>query len=187
MRLLIAVVAGSFAVAPLAFAGVDKLFDPNCSDESDCAYWIPKFPALKGWHIDEKDSLETRSRVLVPDGAKADGPAIYGRALRTIDITETRQSVAGVMEKEREEAEMMYPGSTFAGGPDLKSGDGKVVKTQTSEPPAEGEYKRWRRYAYLTEGDLFLTFELSTNSKAELDAHMKDFEQLIARYKAKLK
>lgn len=173
--------------APVALAGFDKLFDPNCSDESDCSYWIPKLPALKGWHVDEKDSKDTRSRTLVPDGAAASGPAIYARAIRKIDLTPTAQSIAGVMTKEREEAEMMYPGSTFADGPALRSGDKKAVRTQTSVPPKDGEFPRWRRYAYLQEGTYFITFELSATSQAELDALMKDFEQLVASYKAKLR
>lgn len=188
LRLFVAPVVGISLLwaAPTALAGFDKLFDPNCSDESECSYWIPKLPALKGWHVDEKDSKDTRSRVLVPDGAAASGPAIYARAIRKIDLTPTAQSVAGVMAKEREEAEMMYPGTTFADAPALRSGDKKAVRTQTSAPPKDGEFPRWRRYAYLQEGTYFITFELSATSQAELDALMKDFEQLVAGYKAKL-
>ena len=189
MRLMIVstVCAASLVSAPLALAGFDKLYDPNCSDESDCAYWIPKLPALKGWHVDEEDSKTSRARTLLPDGSATSGPAIYARAVRKIDLTPSAQSIAGVMMKEREEAEMMYPGTTFADAPALRSGDKKAVRTQTSAPPAEGEFPRWRRFAYLQEGTYFITFELSANSKAELDKLMKDFEQLIASYKAKLR
>src|SRR6185436_9089780 len=35
---------GVMVSASPAFAAFDRLIDPNCSDESDCAYWIPKLP-----------------------------------------------------------------------------------------------------------------------------------------------
>ena len=121
----------------------------------------------------------------MPDGTKGEAVAIYASAVRTIDLPDDWQSIAGLIAKEREDAERNYPGSTFAEAGDLKSGDRKTVKTQTSEPPAEGEFRRWRRFAYLKEGTLFVSFEISASSKVELDAHMKDFERLIASYKAR--
>src|SRR6185369_2578363 len=100
---------GVMVSASPAFAAFDRLIDPNCSDESDCAYWIPKLPPLKGWHVDEEDSKTMRSRVLAPDGTKGEAAAIYASAVRKIDLPDEWQSIAGLIAKEREDAERNYP------------------------------------------------------------------------------
>lgn len=178
-------VACVFASAAPASAEIEKFVDPNCNDQQMCFYWWPKLPALSGWHREEGASRENTSNILVPEGATfAEAETImYARAIYKPRYEEVK-SIADFMAKDRGDTAASLPGTVIAEAPALTNGDGKSIKTQTFFPPTEGEGS-WERLAYDEEGDFYLLFTMSAKSKAGLDAAMKDFERLIAGYKAK--
>lgn len=178
-----------FAVAFLAFASagsaeVEKFVQTECK-QALCFYWWPKLPALSGWHHEAEPSVENTSNILVPDGADfASAEAImYARAFYKPQSPST--SVSDLMARDRKDTAAALPGTIIADAAALKSGDGETLPSQTFYPPAEGQGS-WERLAYHEEGDFYLLFTISANSKAGLQASMKDFERLIAAYKAKL-
>lgn len=166
-----------------ASAEVEKFAQAECQ-QALCVYWWPKLPALSGWHHEAQPSIENTSNILAPDGKTfADAEAImYARAF--YKPNSPSKSVDDLMARDRANTARDLPGTVIAAAPALTNGDGKTLKTQTFYPPAEGQGS-WERLAYDDEGDYYLMFTISAQSKVGLDAAMKDFERLIAAYKAK--
>jgi hypothetical protein len=175
--------AALLGLVPTASAEVEKFARTECA-QAVCLYWWPKLPALSGWHHEKEPSVENTSNILAPDGSDfANAEAIiYARAFYKPQSPST--SVADLMARDRKDTAKALPGTVIADAPALTNGDGKTIKTQTFYPPAPGKGS-WERLAYDDEGDFYLMFTISANSKAGLEASMKDFERLIAAYKAK--
>lgn len=169
-----------------AASGFERFIDPGCSDESECAYWRPKLAPLAGWYLDEEASTLFLGNVLVPVGAKYDDAktVMYVKAVENTRINGEANTVAEFMAIDREDTVRNFPGTTFADAPALKNGNGSVLKSRDSSPAAGGE-NRFERVAYDKQGKFFVTFTLSSDSKAGLEAGVKDFERLIAAYKVK--
>jgi hypothetical protein len=180
------VVLALVAAAPPAFARFERLVDPNCSDESDCAYWRPVLAAFPGWHLEDEAGRLLLGHALVPDGSTYDNAktVIYVRAVEKTRVEGEANTIADYIAIDRDDIIRNWPGTIVAAAPPLKSGFGRRLKTQTFTPIA-GAQNRYERTAYDKQGRFFVRFTLSADSQAGLAASMQDFERLIAAYKIK--
>lgn len=189
-QISLAIVA-TLALAAPAFAAFTPYLDPNCASESesDCTRMLVILPTFSGWHREEDATKLFGATIIVPDGVTYDQAKVWimVRSTPKIEVEYSVKKAADMVKNERDNAELSYPGTTFADAGALRTGDGQTLRSQTSAPPADDEHKIWSRYAYGVEGDYYLTFMLNAASQAELDAAMKDFERLVAAYRAKLK
>lgn len=146
--------------------------------------WWPKVTPPKGWRHDREHSTAYGINAMTPEG-QTFGDAetvIYAKAiyrprepqLRTVDM---------LMERDRRKAQAQDPPRKTGTAPEIRTADGKALKSLTYIPARnEGN---WERVAYAEEGDYFVLFAMSSRTKKGYDAARPAFEQMVRGYREK--
>jgi hypothetical protein len=163
-------------------AGIYKLAVP-----SDCGlklYWWPIVTMIGGWEQDEVASCANSINALVPKGQTfRDAPAvIYAKALYKPRTPETK-SLEQFIREDIARFKRDFPGIVIEQLASINDGDGQSLPYYSFALQNAGN---WDLVAYGEEGDFYLVFTLSGNSKAARDAARGDFERLVSQYKEHL-
>ena len=171
------------AVCGTARAEIEKFADASCK-QGLCLYWWPRLPPLEGWHQEQEAGRRNASNILAPTGYNftTAETIMYARATFKNRMPEAK-SLEAFIAKDKADTLQALPGTIAADAPALRNGDGKTLRTLTYYP-APSVRGSWERLAYDEEGDFYLILAISSHSRKGLDDSMKEFEHLIAAYKA---
>jgi len=173
----------ALAVAPaVGVADIFKLAVPT--DQGMQVYWWPKLPIIAGWEHDEDASRGNSVNMLVPDGKTfSKAPAVmYARAVFKPRVPETK-SLAQLITDDQATFEREVPGIAVVELAPIADGDGKPHRLFSFSPPKSGT---WELVAYGEEGEFYLIFTVSGNSKAALEHATPDFRKVVAQYRERL-
>jgi hypothetical protein len=161
-----------------ADAEIFKLAVP--SDQGMKFYWWPVLPPISGWQHDEGASRAHSVNALVPTGQSfSSAPAvIYARALYKPRAPQTK-SLDQLISDDRAEFEARVQGVKIEELPSLHDGDGKPIRCLSFNPPGKGN---WESVAYSEEGDYYLLFTVSAQTKEALQDARPAFEKLVSQY-----
>jgi hypothetical protein len=168
------------AIAPvIGNADIFKLAVPT--DQGMQFYWWPTLPTISGWEHDEDTSRNNSVNMLVPVGKTfSNAPAVmYGRALFKPRIPETK-SLVQLIADDQATFKKDVPGITVKELDAITDGDGKAHRCFSFVPTTSGS---WELVAYGEEGEFYLIFTVSGNSKAALAMATPDFRKLIGAYR----
>jgi hypothetical protein len=162
-----------------AQAEIEKTAQP--CDTGICVYWWPKLPQIHGWHQDKDQSFYSGIYAMAPDGhsfrnAEA---VIYAIATHKRQAPET-QSLTRFIAADKNRFTASDPDITITEVSRLSTGDGQRLRSFTFLPKSKGS---WEVVSYGEEGDYYLTFVLSSRTRAGFDKAQPAFRQLIAAYK----
>jgi hypothetical protein len=166
--------------APFADAEIFQLAVPAAQGMK--LYWWPVLPPIAGWEHDEGASRAQGVNALVPAGQTfAHAPAIiYARALykpRMSDVKSLDQLIEGDISSFKKR----LPDTSVEKLMPIRDGDGKDHPYYSFTPSQKGS---WELVAYGEEGDYYLIFTVSGNSKQARDDARAPFEALISKYQA---
>ena len=166
----------------VCLGGIFKLAVPT--DHGVQFYWWPELPKIRGWTHDEEASRGNGVNMLLPDGKTfSNAPAVmYARALYKARVPETK-SLAQLIADDRAEFEKEVPGIEVKEITPISDGDGKAHRCFAYSPPKKGS---WELVAYCEEGDFYLIFTVSGNTKAALTNATGDFARLLSGYHERL-
>jgi hypothetical protein len=163
-------------------ADIYKLAVPT--DQGIQFYWWPIVPSIDGWTHDEGASRAHGVNALVPAGQTFSGaPAIiYARAMYKPRIPEVK-SLGQLITDDIATFKQDFPGVAVDKLSAIRDGDGRSHPYYSFNPKGNGS---WELVAYGEEGDFYLIFTLSGQSKAARDAARSAFEKLVSRYREHL-
>ena len=145
-----------------------------------CSHWWPKLEAVKGWHHDRERSLEYRFNYQVPDGERgANGDvAIYASAENRLRMTE--KNLQMFIESNEVEFNSKFLGIEIEEVEPLVTADGQRLRSFINSNRNTGFVDR---ASYGQEGDFFLIFVVSAQSKQALDDEaLSVYKQFISTY-----
>lgn len=179
MRLL----AGALLVL-LAFPAGAAIEKVAATTESGIRFmWWPKVDPPKGWHFDEGSSHHFAFNAVAPDGStfsKAE-TVMYARAdykPRTPEATSLQSYVSNDIEGfKRSEA-----GLTVSRERPIRT-KGAIEFQVVAYTPGAGRSGNFERVAYGEDGEYYLTFVVSSRTKAGLAGAMPAFNAFVAGYR----
>lgn len=178
MRSLVAFIL--FLVAPAAFAAIEKFATP--SENGVVFQWWPKVTPPRGWHHDEGSSRHFAFNALAPDGStfsKAE-TVLYAQASYKPRIPQVK-SLTAFVANDLEQQRAGSPGISISPEPALHSRNGLAFRVVRFEP-GKAATGAWERVAYAEDGEYFLTFAVSSHSRAGLKSSAAAFQQLLDGY-----
>jgi hypothetical protein len=181
MKCLLALLA--LVLAPTAgVAEIFKLAVP--ADQGMKFYWWPKLPAIPGWEHDEDVSRSNGVNMLVPVGGTfLKAPAvIYARAMFKPRVPETK-SLTQLISDDKATFAKEFPGIVVVELDPIADGDGKAHRLFSYSPSKKGS---WELVAYGEEGEFYLIFTVSGNSKEALEQATPDFRKVLTQYRERL-
>ena len=166
----------------VCLGGIFQLAVPT--DRGVQFYWWPELPKIPGWTHDDDASRGNSVNMLLPDGKTfSDAPAVmYARALYKRRVPETK-SLVQLIADDRAEFEKEVSGIEVKEVTPISDGDGKPHRCFAYSPPKKGS---WELVAYGEEGDFYLIFTVSGNTKSALTNATGDFRKLLSAYREKL-
>ncbi|NKF24763.1 hypothetical protein [Solimonas marina] len=164
-------------------ADIEKVAIP--SDHGSETVWWPKLVPPTGWHFDRASSYYLGFYAMAPDGssfAQAD-TVIYAmaRPKREAPDSPTLQSFVASDIANFKDGD---PGLIVAQQPPMQSADGTPFQVLFYHPPV-GAPGDWERVAYGEEGEFYVTFVVSAQSQAALQAALPTFTKLLTTYRAR--
>ena len=165
--------------APAAHAEIEKI--AVICDQTICPHWWPKLAIPPGWEQDEETSERRNINALVPKGQSFDDAVtvIYANAVYKPRVPALK-SLAEFVADDRTGQLKEWPDASFVQGDALLTGDGRHAETWLITPGSEGY---WERVAYLEEGDYYLVFVASSQTKDGLKGITPAFDSMLASYK----
>jgi hypothetical protein len=167
------------AIPDIASSEIYKLAVPG--EKAMEFYWWPVLGQVPGWSHDEEASRANSANILVPKGSSfSSAPAvIYGKAMFKPRVPNTK-SLGQLIADDRKAFEHDFPGVAISELAAVSDGDGKKLRYFSYTPSGAGS---WELVAYGEEGEFYLIFTVSGNSKAALIHAKPVFESVIAAYR----
>jgi hypothetical protein len=178
--LLIPVLIGMILiVAPPANARIEKTAIP-CKTGL-CLYWWPSLGTVKGWHHDQETSIKNAINAEVPDGftfSNAES-VIYAKAIYKPRQPETKSLEMLIKD---DKATFLAEDSTIeiSKVEPLRTADGRTLESYTYFPREKGN---WEEVSYGEEGDFYLVFAVSSQTKAGFEKALETYKEFIGEYK----
>jgi hypothetical protein len=178
LLLLMTLLGSSFT----AIAEIEKGGSP--CDTGLCLYWWPKLPAISGWHHEAEASQQNSFNALAPDGSTFENAetVMYAVALYKPNMPETGSLDALIAEDKEKFIEHSAAASIDETKP-IATGDGQKLRSFTFFPKSEGN---WEQVSYGEEGDYYLIFTVSSQTKSGYEKALHSYEAMLRGYKAKL-
>lgn len=151
--------------------------------EGLCLFGSPKLVPVEGWHHELEASNAYGINAQAPDGytfANAE-MVIYARALYKPGIPNTK-SVDMLIQDDKREFLARDPNIVIVEVEPLKTGDGQSLRSFTFFPKEKGN---WEQVSYGEEGDFYLVFSVSCNTKEGFTKALGSYSQFISKYREK--
>ena len=177
--LLIAAVIAIALVAPAAaHARIEK--NATLTKTGIRLFWWPALGTVKGWHHDSDASYLGSINAEVPDGftfSNAEA-VIYAKAIYKPRQPETKTLAMLIKEDQAEFLDHDRTMEITQVSP-LKTADGRTLETYTFFPREKGE---WEEVSYGEEGDYYLVFVISSQTKTGFEKALPAFKEFIGEY-----
>lgn len=148
-------------------------------DSRTCVYWLPKLPALPGWHL--HTTIEPQDAVvLVPDGYTYTNAEyiIYARALQK-GLLMDRPSLQGFIAQDAEDYKALYPGIKVTEAGVVQTAQHDSLRSLKLTPSKSGP---WEQITYHEEGDHFVVVVLTSKTAAGYKKARTEYIELLRRY-----
>lgn len=146
-----------------------------------CLYWWPALAKVNGWHHDQGASIADAVNAEVPDGFTfANAVAvIYAKAIYKPRQPETK-SVAVLIKQDKATFLRHDPTLEITRVSPLKTADGRTLESYTYFPRTKGN---WEEVSYGEEGEYYLVFVVSSQTKAGFEKALGAYKEFIGEYK----
>lgn len=151
----------------------------------NCLYWWPQSPSPAGWQQDRAASEANGINVQIPAGATftAAETVIYAKALYK-PLVPTLTSLARLIASDKKDFLARDPELLVSQAAALATGDGRRLESFTFSPGAKGG-GNWEQVAYGEEGDFFLIFTVSSQTRSGLAGAQPAYRQFVGGYREK--
>lgn len=179
-RMMLPILLGMvLAVSASASAKIKKTAIP-CKTGL-CLYWWPELAPVQGWHHDQEASLMYGINAEAPDGYTFSNAVavIYAKAMYKPRVPKTK-SLKMLIENDKAEFLSRDPTIQITEVKSLRTADGRVLQSYTFFPKKGGN---WEEVSYGEEGDFYLLFVISSQTKSGLEKALKAYKGFINQYK----
>jgi hypothetical protein len=169
-----------FFTSVAALAGIEKIALPT--DAGLKLMWWPKVAPPKGWHFDQGSSYNYSFNAMAPDGStfsKAE-TVMYAKADYKPRLPDTTTLQAFVNDDEAY-FKNETPKIIIVHEPTLYIGQ-KLRCQFLYYHPAAANPGNWEKVAYCEDGAYFLTFVVSSRTRAGLQAAIPAFRSMLSSY-----
>lgn len=176
-----------FILPSITMAEIHKEVQICDENANTCSFWWPKLPKIKGWYQDLGHSYHYRMNTQAPEN--------YTFANATAVIYARANEQGALLQIKTLEEFVTLSQSQFING-----SSSKIKITKTQEQISKGNHKfisysffpsgkgSWEQVAYSQDYDkegnkYYLTFVLSSKTKAGYDKNINSFNEFITQYK----
>lgn len=181
MKIILSSLAlAAMAMPAVAAADIEKIVVP--CEETLCFFSWPKLPDVEGWHQDLEFSYHYSINAQAPERKSfSDARAvIYARAIPKSDEPEI-ENLAALIQRDRAEFLERKRGGTISQATPLLTADGRTLPSLVFAPKW---WSDWEQIAYGEEGEYYLQFVLSGQSKRSFEDALPAFRQFVNGYGA---